>query len=66
MREPSIATSPVSTSYAAPIDRAALNADCLERIISGRPLPDGLAARVVTMPCPPSTEAGLARIAGLA
>jgi hypothetical protein len=50
---------PTGSTYAAPSSRDALNRECLERTITGRPLPDEVAPRVPLVPCPPSASEGI-------
>lgn len=54
------ATAPAA--YAAPKSRAELNVECLERVLSGRPLPEGLAAHIAAAPLPRTNQEGIERI----
>ena len=53
------------TPLAQPESRAALNAECLQRILAGMALPEGLAPRSHAAPQPSSARAGIERILGL-
>ena len=55
---------PVAAAAYTPMDRAALTAECLGCIITGRPFPDAVRAPMYDLARPASVEDGIARILG--
>ena len=54
-----------ATAFAPPADRQALIAECVDRILSGRPLPEwAQPPQLPEPPCPGSVAEGIARILG--